>query len=394
LSNTLSNQRLGRWRRVVVGDEPYQAFIPPPLPPTPPLDLSALLALNDRAVRALGKLDGLSSILPNTQLFLYQYIRKEAVLSSQIEGTQSTLADLLRYESQLQPGVPLDDIGEVSRYIKAMDHGFARIRGGFPLSLRLIREIHAELMQGARGHDRSPGEFRVTQNWIGGTRPGNALYVPPPQDELPNCLDAFEKFLHLPTPEIPALVRAALIHVQFETIHPFLDGNGRLGRLLVTFLLCTQEMLQEPLLYISLYLKRNRARYYELLQRVRTHGEWEEWVSFFLEGVYETATQAAQAATRLFALLDDDRKKIEKTGRAASSMLRVHERLQRNPFATAPDLSVGLGLSVPTIRGALDQLERLGIVREVSGRDWRRLYAYEAYLAILQEGTEPLQTGD
>lgn len=388
------NQRLGRWRTFSTGDEGYRAYIPSPLPPSPPIDLSGLLGLNDQAVRALGRLDGLSAVLPDPQLFLYQYVRKEAVLSSQIEGTQSTLADLLRSEVAAKPGVPISDVAEVSRYVEAMQHGLRRLREEFPLSLRLIREIHGVLMRDARGHERSPGEFRTTQNWIGGTRPGTAMFVPAPPDELMGCLDAFEKYLHVETDSLPALVRAAMIHVQFETIHPFLDGNGRLGRLLVTFLLCRDGLLQEPLLYISLYLKRNRERYYELLQRVRTHGEWEVWVRFFLEGVVETATQAAASAQRIVKLLETDRKRIEELGRAAGTTLRVHEKLQRNPFGSAPDLTSTLKLSLPTIRSALANLEKLGIVEEVTGRDWGKIYAYRDYLAILQEGTEPLAPGD
>ncbi|MCM0020164.1 MAG: Fic family protein [Tagaea sp.] len=360
------------------------------MPPHPPLELSGLIALNDRAVLALGKLDGLSTLLPDPSLFIYQYVRKEAVLSSQIEGTQSTLADLLRSEMAARPGVPSADVAEVSRYVQAMQHGLARLREGFPLSLRLIREIHEVLMRGGRGHERSPGEFRPSQNWIGGTRPGNATFVPPSAGDLMGCLDALEKYLHDATQDLPALVKAALIHVQFESIHPFLDGNGRLGRLLVTFLLCRDGMLKEPTLYLSLYLKRHRARYYELLQRVRTHGEWEAWVRFFLEGVVETATLAAAAAQRTIALFDSDRVRIEGLGRAAGSTLRVHEKLRRNPFVSAPELVKETGLSLPTVRVSLTHLAKLGIVDEVTGRDWGKIYAYRAYLNIIQEGTEPI----
>jgi Fic family protein len=385
---------LGRWISLSVGGEPYRAFVPAPLPPTPPIDLTGLMSLNDQAVLALGKLDGLSTLLPDPQLFLYQYVRKEAVLSSQIEGTQSTLADLLRAEAAAKPGVPSAEIAEVSRYVQAMQHGLDRLKEEFPISLRLIREIHDVLMRGGRGHERTPGEFRVSQNWIGGTRPGDAIFVPPPPDELPGCLDAFERFLHARSEGVPALVKAAMIHVQFESIHPFLDGNGRLGRLLVTFLLCRDGMLSEPTLYLSLYLKRNRARYYELLQRVRTHGEWEDWVRFFLEGVIETAMQASAAAHRTIALFEADRKRIETLGRAAGSTLRVHEKLRRNPFGSAPELTAALGLSLPTVRASLAHLATLGIVDEVTGRGWGKIYAYRAYLAILQEGTEPLPVAD
>lgn len=390
MPKTQENQRLGAWRAYAIGGETYRAFVPPPLPPLPPLDLAGLIALNDRAVLALGKLDGLSTLLPDPQLFIYQYVRKEAVLSSQIEGTQSTLADLLRSEIAMRPGVPSADVAEVSRYVRAMQHGLERLRDGFPLSLRLIREIHEILMRGGRGHERSPGEFRTSQNWIGGTRPGNATFVPPPPEDLMACLDALENYLHDEERHVPALVKAALIHVQFESIHPFLDGNGRLGRLLVTFLLCRDGMLREPTLYLSLYLKRHRSRYYELLQRVRTDGEWEGWIRFFLEGIVETATQAAAAAQRTVALFDADRKRIETLGRAAGSTLRVHEKLRRNPFGSAPELSAETRLSLPTVRASLAHLARLGIVEEVTGRDWGKMYAYRAYLNIIQEGTEPI----
>jgi Fic family protein len=394
LSNGSENQRLGTWRTYATGEETYRAFVPPPLPPSPPLELAGLIALNDRAVLALGKLDGLSTLLPDPRLFIYQYVRKEAVLSSQIEGTQSTLADLLRSEIAALPGIPSADIAEVSRYVQAMQHGLARLREGFPLSLRLIREIHEILMRGGRGHERSPGEFRTSQNWIGGTRLGNATFVPPPAGDLMACLDAFEKYLHDSTHDLPALVKASLIHVQFESIHPFLDGNGRLGRLLITFLLCRDGMLKEPTLYLSLYLKHHRARYYELLQRVRTHGEWETWVRFFLEGVVETATLAAVTAQRTIALFDADRVRIEGLGRAAGSTLRVHEKLRRNPFGAAPELVKQTGLSLPTVRASLAHLARLGIVDEVTGRGWGRIYAYRDYLSLIQEGTEPIEDAD
>src|SRR5215207_10045148 len=273
----------GRFERRGGGLGSYLAFLPTQLPPDPPLRLSdELHDLLERANRALGRLDGLCTLLPDPGLFLYLYIRKEAVLSSQIEGTQSSFSELLAFESNVAPGVPLHDVQEVSRYVAAMGHGLARLREGFPLSLRLLREIHGILMADGRGSSQTPGEFRRSQNWIGGTRPGDALYVPPPADALMGHLGALERFLHDQPARTPTLIKAALAHVQFETIHPFLDGNGRLGRLLVTFLLCAEGALSEPLLYLSLYLKQNRARYYELLQQVRMEGDWERWLDFFL----------------------------------------------------------------------------------------------------------------
>ena len=262
--------------------EPVLAFVPRPLPPMPPLQLDGnMYDLIELANRALGRLDGLTTLLPEPSLFLYFYVRKEALLSSQIEGTQSSLSDLLLYEIEEVPGVPLDDVQEVSRYVAALNHGLARLKNGFPLSLRLIREIHKVLLSGGRGSEREPGEFRRSQNWIGGTRPGNALFVPPPPIEVMPCLGDLENFLHDRPERTPVLIKAALSHVQFERIHPFLDGNGRLGRLLITILLCAEGALSEPLLYLSLYFKTHRQVYYDLLQQVRFEGDWEEWLRFF-----------------------------------------------------------------------------------------------------------------
>lgn len=367
------------------------AFIPPPLPPNPPLELGALYQNLDRANQALGRLDGLTTLLPDTKFFLYLYIRKEALLSSQIEGTQSSFSDLLLFESDAEPGVPIDDVEEVSNYVAAMQHGLRRIAGGFPLSLRLFREIHAILLRGGRGANRTPGEFRRSQNWVGGSRPGNAAFVPPPPERLMECLDNFERFLHDEKHRLPVLVEAGLVHVQFETIHPFLDGNGRLGRLLITLLLCSKGALREPLLYLSLYFKTNRDRYYDLLQRVRTEGAWEEWLAFFLEGTEVTARSAAEAAKQILNLFGKDRDRIQKLGRAASSALRVHEYMQKKPLAGIGALADVLQLSIPTVTDALNHLVRLGIAKEVTGKRRARLFGYTRYLKILSEGTEPLQ---
>lgn len=371
--------------------ESVRAFVPRPLPPDPPLVLDAFHPLLDRANQALGRLDGLSTLLPDTELFLYLYVRKEAVLSSQIEGTQSSLSDLLLFENEVAPGVPIDDVREVSNYVAAMQHGLERLRDGFPLSLRLIREIHGILLQDGRGGDRTPGEFRRSQNWIGGTRPGNAAFVPPPPERLMECLDSFEKFLHDETQTLPLLVQLGLIHVQFETIHPFLDGNGRLGRLLITLLLCARGALREPLLYLSLYFKTHRAVYYDLLQRVRTQGVWEEWLAFFLEGAEVTAKQAADAAVELIRLFEADRKRIQAIGRSALSALRVHEYMQKKPLINIGLAARALNLSVPTVSGALARLAELGIAREVTGRERDRIFAYTQYLNIVSAGTEPFR---
>ena len=372
--------------------EPCRAFVPNPLPPEPPLVLDDdLLDLLARANLALGRLDGLTAVLPDPGVFLYTYIRKEAVLSSQIEGTQSSLSDLLLFENEAAPGVPLNDVQEVSNYVAAMQHGLKRVRGGFPVSLRLLKEIHALLLTKGRGSEKEPGEFRRSQNWIGGTRPGNAAFVPPPADYVAECWGALEKFLHDDKVRLPVLVKAALAHVQFETIHPFLDGNGRVGRLLITFLLCTEGALHEPTLYLSLYLKQNRARYYELLQAVRKEGDWEEWLRFFLAGVEQTATQAASTARRLMALASKDTQRIQEIGRAAGTALRVHQLLQAQPIVSIPVAAERLKLSFPAVNTGLGHLVKLGIVRELTGKIRGRLFAYDAALKLLNEGMEPLK---
>lgn len=384
------NSRLGTYISTTTAGETVKAFLPPPLPPAPPLDLSGLYQHLDRANQALGRLDGLTTLLPDTRLFLYLYVRKEALLSSQIEGTKSSFSDLLLFENEAVPGVPIDDVEEVSNYVAAMQHGLHRIKGGFPLSLRLIREIHAILLRGGRGANKTPGEFRRSQNWIGGSRPGNASFVPPPPEQMMECLDPFERFLHDEKHKLPVLVEAGLIHVQFETIHPFLDGNGRLGRLLITLILCSKGILREPLLYLSLYFKTHRQRYYDLLQRVRTEGIWEQWIEFFLEGTEITARQAADTAVQILHLFDADRKKIRATGRKAASSLAVHEYLQAHPLTKIGPAARDLKLSIPTVTSALETLTKIKIAKESTGKRRDRLFAYPRYLNILSEGTEPL----
>jgi Fic family protein len=383
--------RLGQYVVTTVAGEAVKAYIPAPLPPDPPLDLRKLHGRIERADRAIGRLDGLSSLAPDTNLLLYSYVRKEAVLSSQIEGTQSSLSELLLYENGAAPGAPIDDVEEVSNYVAALQQGLRRLRKGFPLSLRLIREMHAILLRGSRGSNKSPGEFRRSQNWIGGTRPGNAAFVPPPPDRLMECLDPFEKFLHDESESVPLLVKLGLIHVQFETIHPFLDGNGRLGRLLITLLLCQKKALREPLLYLSLYLKMHRAYYYELLQKVRTNGAWEDWLAFFLEGIEITAGEVSGAVKRSLALFAMDRKKIAALGRASSSALRVQEYMQKRPIANIGSMNKTLRLSVPTVTAALKHLADLGIVKEITGGRRNRIFSYTRYLAIVEAGTEPIR---
>ncbi len=370
--------------------EPVRAFVPEPLPPQPPLDLGRLgLALKDRALLACGRLDGVSSLLPDPDLFLYAYVRREALLSSQIEGTQSSLSDLLMFELEEAPGVPFDDVVEVSSYVAALDHGLARLASGFPLSSRLLKEIHAVLLARGRGADRQPGEFRRSQNWIGGTRPGNARFVPPPPERVDSCMAELERFLHAED-DLPLLVKAALAHVQFETIHPFLDGNGRLGRLLIVLMLVDGGILRQPLLYLSLFFKQHRSRYYELLDGVRRDGDWEAWVLFFLEGVESTAAAAVDAAHRLLALFQADESKLTGLGRSGTSVRQVFAALRQRPLTGIPQLATRAQLSFPTAAKAVERLVALGIAREITGGRRNRVFAYDGYLAILGEGADPL----
>ncbi len=381
--------RIGCFKKSsAIAGERYEAYIPKPLPPSPPLDMSRLYPLLDKATTAMGRLDGMSMVLPDASLFLYMYIRKEAVLSSQIEGTQSSFSDLLLYENEEAPGVPIDDVTEVSCYVNAMNYGLERLKS-FPLSLRLIREIHKILMNNARGGNKLPGEFRSSQNWIGGTRPGNARFVPPPPEDLMETLDKFEKFLHDPNVNMPALIKAALTHVQFETIHPFLDGNGRLGRLLITFILCYEGVLKQPLLYLSLYFKTNRQQYYDHLQSVRKTGDWESWVVFFLTGVIETAEQATETAQNILKLFDYDRDKITSYGNSAA-VLTVHDYLQNQPISSTTKIRDKCELSLPTVLRSLRTLEAIGIAREITGKDRHKIFVYDHYIDILSQGTEPL----
>ena len=381
-----TSERAGRLVEVQAGPDGYSAFIPAPLPPDPPLLIDARLQdLLDEANQALGRLDGVTLLLPDPGQFLYSYVRKEAVLSSQIEGTQSSLSDLLLFENEAAPGVPLDDVEETSNYIRAMNHGLRRIESGeLPLSNRLLREVHELLMSGVRGGDKAPGEFRRSQNWLGGTRPGNARFVPPPAPEVPQAMSDLEKFLHDDPEPTPLLVKAALAHVQFETIHPFLDGNGRVGRLLITLLLCSEKVLQQPLLYLSLYFKQHRDAYYDHLQRVRTEGAWEDWLAFFLEGVIAVAGSATETARQIRQLVERDREAIHGVGRGAPSALRVHELAGRRVVLTAASTSAFLGLSVPTVNAAFARLEDAGILREMTGRRRGRVFVYAAYLDLLQ----------
>ncbi|MEI6790670.1 MAG: Fic family protein [Myxococcaceae bacterium] len=374
-------ERVGERVLCSMAGESYHCYVPKALPPLPSIEMDKIYPLLEQANIALGRLDGLSLVLLDPSLFLYVFIRKEAVLSSQIEGTESSLSDLLSYENHEASGVPDYDVIEVSNYVAAMEHGLKRIEGGFPLSLRLIREMHEILLSKGRGSSKQPGEFRRSQNWIGGTRPGTARFVPAPPDRVMDLLGQLESFLHDET--LPVLIKAALAHHQFETIHPFLDGNGRLGRLLITFILCVQGVMREPMLYLSLYFKTHRQSYYDHLQYVRETGDWEEWIQFFLKGVTETAHQAVTTAQLTLKLFAKDRQKIETIGKPSDSTLTVHHYLQRRPITEAKKIVEQCKISLPTANKALKNLVDIGVVKEITGKARNKIYAYQAYLDIL-----------
>ena len=367
----------------LVAGERYESYLPVSLPPVPAIDMTEIAAWLEKANLAVGELNGVADMAPDPYVINYMYVRKEAVLSSQIEGTQSTLDDLMRYESDSNAGVPVDDVAEVSSYVAALQHGLKRMRGGFPLSSRLIREIHKILLTNSRGQHKTPGEIRRSQNWLGGTRPGNASFVPPPPDKVKDCLGDLEKFMHTKD-KIPILVKAALIHQQFETIHPFLDGNGRTGRLLITLYLSTAGFLRSPFLYLSLFFKQHRGLYYEKLFEPRKTGDWEAWLNFFLEGVAVTAADAKKtlAAVRKQFVLDE--KKITKLGRASASAAAVFAVFKQKPLLSIAEITKRAGVSKPTAISSVNRLIELGIIKNISEKKWGQIYAYSAYIRLLR----------
>jgi len=379
----------GHYISISTVGEKAQAFVPNPLPPEPPIEWSSELREKfDQALLALGRLDSVSLFVPDTSLFLYMYVRKEAVLSSMIEGTQSSLSDLLLFEFEHQSGAPLDDVQEVSNYVAALNHGLRRLGEDFPISLRLLKEIHTVLLSKGRGKDCDPGEFRRSQNWIGGSRPGAATFVPPPPDHVQECMGKLELFLHDQPEKTPTLIKAALAHAQFETIHPFLDGNGRLGRLLIALLLCSEKALKEPMLYLSLYFKTHRQRYYELLNEVRLTGDWEAWLDFFADAVIYTATQAVETVQKLIKLSAEDGQRINGLKRISGSAHLIHKAMLERPMASPKWIQEKTQLSPATVNACLRELERLGIVKEATGQKRNRLYSYVEYIQIMNEGTE------
>jgi Fic family protein len=390
--NELSTEQrvTGEWVTQQGSDGPYRAFLPAALPPMPPLLTAEFEDLQAQANQALGGLDHITRFLPDTHFFLYSYIRKEAILSSQIEGTQCSLSDLLLFENSELPGVPISDVAEVSSYVRALQLGMERIRNGLPITLNLIREIHQNLLSGGRGGNRNPGEFRKVQVRIGGTNEANAAFVPPPAQEIVRLMSDLEKFINDVPARTPTLLKAALAHVQFETIHPFHDGNGRMGRLLISLILTKEAVLHEPLLYLSLYFKSNRDRYYELLQRVRTDGDWEQWYAFFLTGVVTVAQSASSTAHRLLTVFEEDRKTIGTQNRIAGSLIRVHDVLKQRVAVSTNDIIERSGVSRPTAIAALEKMIELGMAREITGKKRNAVYVYARYLDILNEGAEPL----
>ena len=382
----MKRQQTGIYETTSIGDGQVRAFIPNPLPPEDVLDMKYLQRSLDSAIFALGQLHSIATILPEPWLFIYAYIRREAVISSRIEGMQSTLSDLMLFELTQVPGVRVDDVVEVSNYVSALEHGLRRIREDyFPLCNRLIREIHKKLLSSDRGSKKLPGEFRRSQNWLGGTRPGNARFVPPPTNFVEKCMSDLERFMYSDDRGHSALIRTGLSHVQFETIHPFLDGNGRVGRLLIALQLCHEGLLNEPLLYLSLHFKKNRSDYYLLLDAVRHHGDWEAWLRFFLEGITETSENAISVAKRLNAIFRDDSFRIRNFARFKSSALLVQQALQKRPISTLRSIATESGLSIPAVTNGMFALEQIGIAREITNRKRNRIYSYDQYISILNE---------
>lgn len=369
------------------GGESYRAFIPAPLPPKPPLKLDQLYPMLDKATSALGRLNGICQFLPNAELINSMSLKREAVLSSQIEGIKCSLADLLVFESGGTPIVPLDDIKEVSCYVDATNDSLERLND-LPLSLRLLKEIHQKLMSNSRSRNKQPGEFRSSQNWIGGSKPSNARFVPPTPEHLMSCLDQLEKFFHDESVQLPILVKAALTHLQFETIHPFLDGNGRTGRLLIVLMLHNAGMLDVPILCLSSFLKKHQSLYYEHLDSVRRTGNWELWIDFVLDGIADSANEGFKLATSVVKLFEKDRLTIEDGEWATSSMFNVFSLMQRYPILTSNGVTNLSGMSLPTALRTLSRLQKIGILRETTGKERNKRFVYKAYLDLINSGTE------
>ena len=376
-----TNGRAGRYVQQPAG---YKAFIPAPLPPRPSVQIDEEMQdLLSKADMALGRLDGSIQTLPNPDLFVFMYVRKEAVLSSQIEGTQASINDLIKAEAEIFDAERPGDVGEVINYVAAMNYGLERLKA-IPLSRRLIEEIHSRLLKNVRGEKMQPGEFRRSQNWIGpaGSTITDATFIPPPFQDAEEAVSDLEKFLH-GEEYMPPLIRIGLAHAQFETIHPFLEGNGRIGRLLITFFLCNKKILQTPVLYISYYFKQHREEYYSRLQRIRDRGEWEEWLKFFIQGVFEVANQATETAKQIVALRENHRLLIaERFGNHAGKAMRLHERLFERPTVTVNDVRDLLHISFPNANALVDKFVDAGLLVETTGQARNRVFMYELYVNL------------
>jgi len=376
----------GEYISAIAGGIVCKAFVPAPLPPNPPLEIdSKLQGRIYQAMHSLGRLDAISTLLPDAHLFLYSYVRKEAVMSSQIEGTQSSLSDIMLYEMKGVPGVPMDDVQEVSCYVSALDLGIKRIREEQPISFRLLTELHRALMTSGRGINCEPGEFRKSQVWIGGHRPDEATFVPSPANTLADSWAELERFINDVPEETDPLIKAALMHVQFETIHPFMDGNGRIGRLLIPLILVEAKVLSEPLLYLSVFFKKHRQTYYQRLNQVRISGDWEAWLLFFADAVAATANQAVTTAQQLNSLRTKDKARLTELGRQAGSANKILDALFEQPIASVNKLIELTGISAATVGKTLEALKRINITKEITGQKRNRVFAYTAYIDILNQ---------
>ena len=382
--------RTGSYASVAFRGEPIEAFIPDDLPPLPPIDFEPLLQPLIDAGAALARLDEAASLLPSHDQILYSFIRREAALSSQIEGSQSSFEDLLRYELDQAPGAPLDDVREVSNYVGALEYGIVQIDDGAALDERLICELHRQLLASSRGADKEPGQVRSRMNWIGGPHPATAAFVPPPPEQVQPALVSLLEFINDPDPNLPVLARIGMAHLQFETIHPFLDGNGRVGRLLIALCLHKSRLLRAPIFHPSLVLKQRRADYYYFLDYVRQEGDWEAWLSFFIYGLQDAAEDALSMAHRVSDLFAADRERIVARIARPASALAVHAALSDRPLGSITDIAERAGVAPPTAAAALNQLTELGIADEITGRRRDRVFVYDEYLDILNEDLEPL----
>lgn len=389
---TAHKSRIGTYRIISTVGEEVKAYIPPPLPPDPPVDMNPIYPQLEHSARMLGDLSGLRILAHDPELFLVMNGLKEALLSSQIEGSKSTLSDLLLFETVSPTAALQNDTREIHQLVEATQFGLRKVGEGFPICVRLMRDIHRILLSGSRGQTKQPGQLRRSQNWIGGTRPGNATHVPPPPQYVPELMSDLEKFIHAETPAISPMIKTALVHAQFETIHPFLDGNGRVGRLLILLMLIANGSLRTPVLGLSLFFKKHRQHYYNHLMRIRTHGDWEGWIAFFLRGVAAVSAETVQTGRKLHNLFEADKKRITTLGRAAANALRVHLLFQESPIRSISAVVGRIGISRNTASSAIKNLQRLGIVTDCTPPERRRYrrYEYGEHIRLISPGTDPI----